>query len=407
MNAIQIIKNGIVKENPTFVLMLGMCPTLATTTSAMNGMSMGLATMAVLICTNVVISCLKSITPDKVRIPVFIVVIAAFVTMLQLVIKAFLPDIDAALGLFIPLIVVNCIILGRAEAFAAKQTISKLFEQSLVNQIASKNEYAYVRVNAAQDYQFIIEMVGPNTGADCQHAVEIKDGKKIGHEAGKTLWYKLNVADLLANHANDKLIFSLTNTDAKAGSVHAAAYTDCEGKELIAGNASMGANAKREKTVMVEALMGLNTQWLYLQLTAAQAQELLMTIVARQKLDPAITACEDATPFAVNTDYNQNAGESVWYRVNLKEIRENTSGDATLVITNLSDEEITLKAEMAWICPVEYEMTEKSLMMKGNEVYTRTFVRDLLNSAEGRDIVYVRVSTDKQMKFQDGKIVLV
>lgn len=290
--------------------------------------------------------------------------------------------------------------MSRAQAFAAKQTISKLFEQSLVNQIASKNEYAYVRVNATQDYQFIIEMVDPNTGADCQHAVEIKDGKKIGHEAGKTLWYKLNVADLLANHANDKLIFSLTNTNAKAGSVHAAAYTDCEGKELIAGNASMGANAKREKTVMVEALMGLNTQWLYLQLTAAQAQELLMTIVARQKLDPAITACEDATPFAVNTDYNQNAGESVWYRVNLKEIRENTSGDATLVITNLSDEEITLKAEMAWICPVEYEMTEKSLMMKGNEVYTRTFVRDLLNSAEGRDIVYVRVSTDKQMKFR-------
>ena len=129
MNAIQIIKNGIVKENPTFVLMLGMCPTLATTTSAMNGMSMGLATMAVLICTNFVISCLKSVTPDKVRIPVFIVVIAAFVTILQFVIKAFLPDIDAALGLFIPLIVVNCIILGRAEAFAAKNSpVASLFD---------------------------------------------------------------------------------------------------------------------------------------------------------------------------------------------------------------------------------------------------------------------------------------
>ena len=129
MNAIQIIKNGIVKENPTFVLMLGMCPTLATTTSALNGMSMGLATMAVLICTNFVISCLKSVTPDKVRIPVFIVVIAAFVTILQLVIKAFLPDIDAALGLFIPLIVVNCIILGRAEAFAAKNSpVASLFD---------------------------------------------------------------------------------------------------------------------------------------------------------------------------------------------------------------------------------------------------------------------------------------
>ncbi len=129
MNYINIIKNGIVKENPTFVLMLGMCPTLATTTSATNGLAMGLATMAVLICTNVVISCIKSLTPDKVRIPVFIVVIAAFVTILQMVIKAYLPDIDAALGLFIPLIVVNCIILGRAEAFAAKQNpIASLFD---------------------------------------------------------------------------------------------------------------------------------------------------------------------------------------------------------------------------------------------------------------------------------------
>ena len=122
MNYIKILNNGIVKENPIFVLLLGMCPTLATTTSAMNGMSMGLATMAVLICTNFVISCIKSITPDKVRIPVFVVVIASFVTILQMIIKAYLPDIDKSLGIFIPLIVVNCIILGRAEAYACKNS---------------------------------------------------------------------------------------------------------------------------------------------------------------------------------------------------------------------------------------------------------------------------------------------
>ena len=122
MNYIKILNNGIVKENPTFVLLLGMCPTLATTTSAANGLSMGLATMFVLICSNIVISCIKSITPDKVRIPVFVVVIAAFVTVLQMVIKAYLPDIDKSLGIFIPLIVVNCIILGRAEAFACKNS---------------------------------------------------------------------------------------------------------------------------------------------------------------------------------------------------------------------------------------------------------------------------------------------
>ena len=122
MSYINIIKNGIVKDNPTFVLMLGMCPTLATTTSAGNGLAMGLATMAVLMCTNFVISCMKNLTPDKVRIPVFIVVIATFVTLLQMAIKAYLPQVDKELGLFIPLIVVNCIILGRAEAFAAKNS---------------------------------------------------------------------------------------------------------------------------------------------------------------------------------------------------------------------------------------------------------------------------------------------
>jgi electron transport complex protein RnfE len=120
MSYFKIITNGIIKENPTFVLMLGMCPTLATTTSAINGLSMGLATMFVLICSNIVISLIKNLTPDKVRIPVFIVVIASFVTLLQMIMQAYVPSIYASLGLFIPLIVVNCVILGRAESFACK-----------------------------------------------------------------------------------------------------------------------------------------------------------------------------------------------------------------------------------------------------------------------------------------------
>ena len=129
MNKIKLITNGILKENPVLVLLLGMCPTLATTTSAINGLSMGLATMSVLICTNFVISCIKSITPDKVRIPVFVVVIASFVTILQMCLKAYLPEINKSLGLFIPLIVVNCIILGRAEAFACKNgPLASLFD---------------------------------------------------------------------------------------------------------------------------------------------------------------------------------------------------------------------------------------------------------------------------------------
>ena len=120
MNNFKVLMNGIVKENPTFVLLLGMCPTLGTTSSAINGMGMGLATMFVLICSNVVISAIKNLIPDMVRIPSFIVVIASFVTLLQMVMQAYVPALYATLGLFIPLIVVNCIVLGRAEAFAAK-----------------------------------------------------------------------------------------------------------------------------------------------------------------------------------------------------------------------------------------------------------------------------------------------
>ncbi|MEG1611725.1 MAG: electron transport complex subunit E [Alistipes sp.] len=120
MNKLKIILDGIVKNNPTFVLVLGMCPTLGTTTSAANGMGMGLATMAVLIFSNIVISMIKNVIPDKVRIPAFIVVIASFVTVIQMLMQAFVPALYASLGVFIPLIVVNCIILGRAEAFASK-----------------------------------------------------------------------------------------------------------------------------------------------------------------------------------------------------------------------------------------------------------------------------------------------
>lgn len=120
MKYIKVLLNGIIKENPTFVLLLGMCPTLGTTSSAFNGMSMGLATMAVLIVSNFIISLIKQLIPDMVRIPSYIVVIASLVTVLQMLIKAYAPEVDKSLGLFIPLIVVNCIILGRAEAFAAK-----------------------------------------------------------------------------------------------------------------------------------------------------------------------------------------------------------------------------------------------------------------------------------------------
>lgn len=123
MNRLRLLTKGIVKENPTFVLMLGMCPTLGTTTSAMNGLGMGVATLFVLTLSNMAISLIKNLIPDKIRIPSFIVVIAAFVTIVQLCMEAYTPGLYNTLGVFIPLIVVNCIILGRAEAFASKNNV--------------------------------------------------------------------------------------------------------------------------------------------------------------------------------------------------------------------------------------------------------------------------------------------
>ena len=124
MNNLKVLASGIIKNNPTFVLVLGMCPTLGTTTSAENGFGMGVATMAVLILSNLVISLIKNLIPDKVRIPAFIVVIASFVTIISMLMQLY-----ASLGVFIPLIVVNCIILGRAEAFASKNgPVASIFD---------------------------------------------------------------------------------------------------------------------------------------------------------------------------------------------------------------------------------------------------------------------------------------
>ena len=123
MSKLKLLTDGFIKNNPTFVLLLGMCPTLATTTSAVNGLSMGLATLFVLVLSNIVISAIAPVTPDKVHIPVYIVVIASFVTLLQFIMRAYTPAMYETLGLFIPLIVVNCIVLGRAEAFASKNGV--------------------------------------------------------------------------------------------------------------------------------------------------------------------------------------------------------------------------------------------------------------------------------------------
>lgn len=126
---VDIINKGVVKENPVFILTLGLCPALAVSTSAINAIGMGLSTLCVLLCSNIVISLIKKIVPNKIRIPAYIIIIAGFVSIVQLLLKAFLPEIDKSLGIYIPLIVVNCVVLGRAEVFASKNgVINSIFD---------------------------------------------------------------------------------------------------------------------------------------------------------------------------------------------------------------------------------------------------------------------------------------
>ena len=143
MNQWNNFTKGFIKENPVFVLLLGLCPTLGTTGSAINGLSMGLATTFVLVMANIVVSLIKNLIPDKVRIPAFIVVIASFVTIVQMVMQAYLPALFDSLGLFIPLIVVNCIVLGRAEAFASKNN----FISSLIDGLGIGFGFAFAAFN--------------------------------------------------------------------------------------------------------------------------------------------------------------------------------------------------------------------------------------------------------------------
>ena len=182
MNNLKVLTSGIIKNNPTFVLVLGMCPTLGTTTSAENGFGMGVATMAVLILSNLVISLIKNLIPDKVRIPAFIVVIASFVTIISMLMQAYVPALYASLGVFIPLIVVNCIILGRAEAFASKNgPVASIFDGIGIDAVPdvgggrprSVGQRGHLRLFVRY---YGLHAVGVRAGSGCFYRTGVSDG---------------------------------------------------------------------------------------------------------------------------------------------------------------------------------------------------------------------------------------
>lgn len=289
--------------------------------------------------------------------------------------------------------------MNRTQSFTANQTMKKTIERSMAQQIAS-HDTVYVMVVGAKDYSFTITMVDPNTGNDCMHAVEIVPDVTFHTQAGVETWYKLNVGLYgSAAYADYKARFVLGNEDGVAGRVVANVYNACEGELLQNGSATLAANGVRAKSVMCEQLSGLSNDYIYLQITTAQQDSLLMQIIEREPIDT-IYACADAIPFAINTDYYQAAGDTVWYVVNVPEMRDNTQGDATLTINNFGNTDNKVKAEMSWVCPVSHEMTSKILTVAPMGTYTRVFDRSNLSVADGHDLAYVRVISPDTMHFR-------
>ena len=287
---------------------------------------------------------------------------------------------------------------SKSQAFAANQELTKTIERSLAEQVADKDTI-YIRLIGTGSFQFEVKMIDPNTGNDCQHAVVITPEVPVYTQAGETAWYKFNAGKYGVESAEDKIRMILGNMNGVAGKVSVTLYDACEGEVMQQGSATLQANAVRQKELMCEQLTGLSSDWLYLHIYTEQNDSLLLKIIPREPIDT-IWACQDAVPFAINTDYYQKAGDTVWYSVNVKDIRENTMGDATLTVNNLSNATNALLGHMTWVCPVAKEMTSKGQTIEANGRYVRVIERANFSKANGHDIAYVRVISPEAMKFR-------
>ncbi len=287
---------------------------------------------------------------------------------------------------------------SKTQSFKANQELKKTIERSLAERVADKDT-VYIRVIGKGSFEFEVNMVDPNTGNDCQHAIIITPDSTIHQAAGESVWYRFNAGYYGTVKAEDKAIVTLGNEDGIAGAVRVTLYDACEGEVLQSGSRTLGANAVQSKEIMCEQFTGLSNDWVYIHIYTAQADSMLLRIVPRADI-PTIWACQEAVPFMLNTDFYQRAGDTVWYAVNVKDIRENTMGDATLTVNNYGAGVNQVKAEMSWVCPVAKEMTSKTQDIAANGTYQRVIERSNFDMTKGHDIAYVRVISPDTMKFR-------
>ena len=286
---------------------------------------------------------------------------------------------------------------SKSVSVGAGQELYKLVERSTAEQLAAKHDSIMVML-IGSGLRFQVDLVDPNTGEDCLHAVNYAVGDTCIQDETTTRWYRL---DKKAVVALDKLItFSIENLGTKAGTLQAGLYTSCDSAAIMAESFALGIGQKRSKEISSDIFSAFASDYLYLKLTTPAGQQARITSSVRDfaAIEP-VTACAEAVEAVPNTTYNVEAGVPTWYAVDIRNLRENISGNGTLTIRNLDNSPVVSKAEISWVCPVEHEMTFRQRTIAGGEALVYTVERTQFNAFDSAR-VYVRVSADRAISFR-------
>lgn len=286
------------------------------------------------------------------------------------------------------------------EAMDAKSTsltngasISKLIERSMIDNVANKYAQIWFRVTRSKkgNFQFRVDLVDPNTGDKCEHAIILTTrDTTINQKAGSTLWYRIDRKAFINEHKSATL--TLTNMDNTAGRISVAAYSNCGEDPFQTASRDHSAGAVKSKELGSDFFRGFSGDYIYLELTVTQQSKIDLRVADEEPYTGDPNACKNAVDVAPNQEYAQKADTAVWYRVDLNSLRANTVGDGTLIITNKVASEIMLKGELSYECPVNYKMTSKTLKIDANGSYTRLVERASIDALEENE-VFVLVTT--------------
>lgn len=286
---------------------------------------------------------------------------------------------------------------SKSVGVGAGQELYKLLERGMAEQLAAKHDSIMVML-IGNGLQFHVDLVDPNTGEDCLHAVNYTVGDTCIQDETTTRWYRL---DKKAVVALDKLItFSLENLGTAAGTLQAGLYTSCDSAAIMAEQVSLGVGQKRSKEFSSDIFSAFGSDYLYMKITTRAAQQVCITSSVRDYavVEP-VTACAEAIEAVPNATYNVEANVPTWYAVDIRNLKENTTGNGTLTIRNMDNSPVVAKAEISWVCPVEHEMTYRQQTIAGGEALVYTVERTQFNAFDSAR-VYVRISADRKISFR-------